>query len=69
MLQNDSMNISNFNLTNDYSSLSPTNNNMSNLNNSLILKNNGLQKRIFRMNNVLESPSAKIDSIVGAIGC
>jgi hypothetical protein len=69
--QNESINLSNLNLTNEYSSLSPThNNNQSNLNNSsLILKNNGLQKRIFRMNNVLASPSAKVDSIVNAIGC
>lgn len=64
------MNLSNLNLTNEYSSLSPNHNvNQSNLNNSLVLKNNGLQKRIFRMNNVLASPSNKIDSIVNAIGC
>ena len=58
----------NFNMTNEYSSLSPVNvvngsnkhinnfkiNNFNNtnLNNSVIIKNNnGLQKRIFRMNN------------------
>lgn len=64
------MNVSTINLTNEYTSLSPTNPNQSNLNNSsLFMKNNELQKRIYRKNNLFSSPIAQDESIVSGVGC
>lgn len=73
LLQNESINLSHLNLTNEYSSLSPTNHTQNNMNNlSLIIKNNGLQNRIFRKNDNFASPTNNndnIENIISTLGC
>lgn len=67
---NESLNMSNLNLTNEYSSLSPSSHNPQNLNNSLMVKSNDLHKRIFRKNNLFGSPTINnLESVTNAIGC
>ncbi|CDW81575.1 UNKNOWN [Stylonychia lemnae] len=79
LIQNESMNMSNLNLTNEYSSLSPTSNGGINhqLNSSLLANQNSkdpINQRLFRKQNIFASPetgslSNNIDNIVNGIGC
>eukprot|EP00350_Pseudokeronopsis_sp_OXSARD2_P005097 CAMPEP_0170542474 /NCGR_PEP_ID=MMETSP0211-20121228/1883_1 /TAXON_ID=311385 /ORGANISM="Pseudokeronopsis sp., Strain OXSARD2" /LENGTH=109 /DNA_ID=CAMNT_0010845539 /DNA_START=119 /DNA_END=448 /DNA_ORIENTATION=- len=71
--QNESLNVSNLNLTNECNSLSPTNaSHVLNLNTSTLLaKQNGNQKTLGaqKKKKGLSSPSEKLDHIVTSIGC